>query len=295
MQFGKFEKITFWQGVTFAGQTFDPVARERSGNRQVHQYDKILKENMEATLPGLMRNVLGIHAVKTEDLPDGIQHTKERCPDVLKKITDEAGNTYVLHVEFQSKSDPAMVYRMAEYFVMLSRKYKIEVRQYVIYIGPGTPAMPTRWHCKQMLYSYELIVLAEIDYRLLLSSGNPSLKVLAILADFKGDAPAAVIDQIVKQVIGSTERELDRQRHINHLSILSQLRNLDKQITQVMESIATFYSLERDPIYKIGEKKGKKTIVKNLLRTTDFSITRIASLAEVTEEFVLEVKRSLNS
>jgi hypothetical protein len=43
-----------------------------------------------------------------------------------------------------------------------------------------------------------------------------------------------------------------------------------------------------------GLKKGKKTFVKNLLRTTDFSITRIASLAEVTEEFVLEVKRSLN-
>jgi len=271
------------------------VARERSGNRQVHQYDKILKENLEATLPGLMTKVLGIHTVKTEELPDDIQHTKERHPDVLKKITDAAGDTYVLHIEFQTKSDPAMVYRMAEYFVMLSRKYKMEVRQYVVYIGPGTPAMPTRWQCRQMFFSFEMIVLAEIDYRLLLSSDDPSLKVLAILADFKGDAPTAVIDQIVKQVIGSTERELDRHRHINHLSILSQLRNLDKQISQVMDSIATFYSIERDPIYKIGEKKGKKTIVKNLLCTTDFSITRIASLAEVTEDFVLEVKRSLNS
>jgi hypothetical protein len=251
-------------------------------------------EVLEGALPSLINKVLGIHAVKAEELPDHIQHTKERHPDVLKKITNDDGDTYVLHIEFQSKNDPAMVYRMAEYFVMLSRLYKLEVRQYVVYIGPGRPDMAVQWHCRQMQYYYNLILLSKIDYQLLLSSADPQTKILAILADFKGDAPTAVIEQIITQIIDSAEGQLDLGRHINQLRIISQLRNLEEEISEVMDSIATFFSIERDPYYKRGEEKGKKTIVKNLLRTTDFSVTRIASLAEVTEDFVLEVKRSLH-
>lgn len=35
-----------------------------------------------------MRNVLGITAISLEELPDDVQHTKERKPDVLKKVVD---------------------------------------------------------------------------------------------------------------------------------------------------------------------------------------------------------------
>jgi predicted transposase/invertase (TIGR01784 family) len=118
------------------------MAKAKSGtkkvkqqNRQVNQYDKILHENLEAALPGLIRNLLGIHAVHTEELPDDIQHTKERKPDVLKKVTDKNDETFVLHIEFQVKDEPKMVYRMAEYYIMLLRRYELPVRQYVIYIG----------------------------------------------------------------------------------------------------------------------------------------------------------------
>jgi len=113
----------------------------------VHQYDKILRENLEATLPGIIRNVLGIHVAQAEELPDDLQHTKERHPDVLKKITDEVGKTFILHIEFQVRDEPKMIWRMAEYFVMLSRLYEMEVRQYVIFIGPGTPTMASRLQC----------------------------------------------------------------------------------------------------------------------------------------------------
>jgi hypothetical protein len=76
----------------------------KKGDRQVNQYDKILRENIEAALPGLIRNLLNIHAVNSEELPDDIQHTKERKPDVLKKVTDKKGETFVLHIEFQVKN-----------------------------------------------------------------------------------------------------------------------------------------------------------------------------------------------
>ena len=70
-------------------------------SKQSNQYDKIFKENLEAIIPGLMEHVLGITAVASEELPDDVQHTKERKPDVLKKITDSEGSIYVLQIEFQ--------------------------------------------------------------------------------------------------------------------------------------------------------------------------------------------------
>ncbi len=93
--------------------------------RQSSQYDKILRENIEAVIPALIRKVLGITAVESEELPDDLQHTKERKPDVLKKITDERGETFILQIEFQVSDEAEMVYRMAEYYIMLERKYKL--------------------------------------------------------------------------------------------------------------------------------------------------------------------------
>lgn len=60
-----------------------------------------------------MQNILEITAVSMEELPDDIQHTKERKPDVLKKITDTNGDTFVLQIEFQVRDEPKMIYRMA--------------------------------------------------------------------------------------------------------------------------------------------------------------------------------------
>ncbi|MFC6101542.1 hypothetical protein [Olivibacter domesticus] len=54
--------------------------------QQANQYDKIIKENLELTLPVIVREVLGLDIVRSEELPDDIQHTKERRPDTLKKL-----------------------------------------------------------------------------------------------------------------------------------------------------------------------------------------------------------------
>ena len=96
---------------------------------QGSSYDKIIKENLEVTLPVIIKDLLGLQIIVSEELPDDVQHTKERKPDALKKVTDSAGNTYVLHVEFQLEDEKEMVYRMAEYKVMLMRRYRLPVHQ----------------------------------------------------------------------------------------------------------------------------------------------------------------------
>jgi predicted transposase/invertase (TIGR01784 family) len=280
------------------------MAKAKSGtkkvkqkNRQVNQYDKVLRENLEAALPGLIKNLLGIHAVNTEELPDDIQHTKERKPDVLKKVTDKNGETFVLHIEFQVKDEPKMIYRMAEYYIMLLRRYELPVRQYVIYIGEGSPTMTDHIRSEQMRYKYQLIALSTVDYHLLLRSDKPEEKMLAILADLGGGDPKGVVEEIVNQVITTSKGDFSKHRHIRQLRILAQLRNLAPESLKIMDSVANYMSEEKDILYRRGEMKGiekaKATVVKNLLLNTDFTIAKIASLSNVTEAFVKKIKKTL--
>jgi len=271
--------------------------KNRQSNRQVNQYDKIFRENIEAALPGLIRNLLNIHPVYTEELPDDIQHTKERKPDVLKKVTDKNGETFVLHVEFQVEDEPEMVFRMAEYYIMLLRKYKLPVRQYVIYIGLGSPAMVDYFRSEPMNFKYQLIALSAIDYHLLLRSDNPEEKMLAILANLGNGNSGPIIENIVNQVITSSKGDFSKLRHIRQLRILAQLRNLGPESLQFMDSIAKYITKEKDIFYQLGERdgmeKGKETFVKNLLLNTDFTVAKIADLSNVTEAFVEKVKKTL--
>jgi predicted transposase/invertase (TIGR01784 family) len=284
------------------------MAKAKSGHKkvkqkspQVNQYDKILRENIEAALPGLIRNLLNIHAVDTEELPDDIQHTKERKPDVLKKVTDKKGEIFVLHIEFQVKDEPKMVFRMAEYHIMLLRRYELPVRQYVIYIGEGNPTMRDYIHSGSMNFTYPLILLSRIDYHLLLRSDNPEEKMLAILANLGGGDPKLTIENIVNQVVATSKGNFSKLRHVQQLRILAQLRNLALDNLEIMDSVANYLSEEKDILYRRGElkgiekgiEKGKAAVVKNLLLNTDFTIAKIASLSDATEAFVKKVKKTL--
>jgi hypothetical protein len=273
--------------------------------RQVHQYDKILRENMEEALPGLIKNLLHIHVTHSEELPDDIQHTKERKPDVLKKITDPSGNTFVLHIEFQAKNEPEMAFRMAEYFIMLLRKYKLAVRQYVIYIGSNPQNMPDHIHSGPLSFAYQLITLSNIDYRILLQSVHSEEKILAILANFGDINPESVIKTIAEQVIDASAGDFTIRRHINQLRILAQLRKFDHKILTMLDDLKGLFTVENDPFYRIGEMKGEikgekkatqkanEKFVKKLLRQTDFSVAEIASLVEVSQYYVRKIKKSL--
>src|SRR4051794_6763000 len=110
---------------------------------QANMYDKILKENMEASLGSIIQHTMGLRVIKSEEIPDDIQHTKERKPDVLKKVTDQNDYTYILHMELQSTNEQDMIYRMVEYRVMLQRRYRLPVKQYVLYIGKDKLTMIT--------------------------------------------------------------------------------------------------------------------------------------------------------
>ena len=262
-------------------------------SRQVNQYDKILQENIEAALPGLIKNILHINAVKSEELPDSIQHTKERKPDLLKKITDDKGNTFILHIEFQTKNDADMPFRMIEYLAMLLRMYRITVKQYVIYIGEAIVDMPTTLQNENSFFSYNLIAISSIDYHIFLRASNLEEKLFAILANFGNDSAEIVITKIVSDIIQTAKGDLERERLKNQLRILAQLRTLASTKLEIMEHVSTFFKEENDIFYKVGFEKGKISVVKNLLESNRFTISEIANFAGVTEAFVENVRTGI--
>ena len=96
--------------------------------RQSNQYDKVIKENLEQTLQVIIKDIFGLEITVSEEIDDTVQHTKEKEPDALKKIIDSTGNTYILQVEFQVNDEKDMIYRMAEYSIMLMRKYALPIK-----------------------------------------------------------------------------------------------------------------------------------------------------------------------
>jgi predicted transposase YdaD len=275
---------------------------------QPNQYDrgdgpKIFRENMEAAIPGLIRDVLRIEIVTAEELPDDLQHTKERKPDLLKKVTDATGETFVLHLEIQTKSEPDMVYRMAEYFVMLHREYRLPVRQYVLYIGAGQPGMTTQLRVEPMQFSYNLLALSAVSYRLFLASTVPEQVLLAILADFDNQPPEVVIRQMASRLAETAPGDFAFRKHTNQLRVLAQLRKLRQLTNQIMDSVLTFFREDDDPLFILGEQRGEllgeqrgelrklRKLVLNLLAKSGLSVAQIADIAEVPVEFVQQLQQ----
>jgi len=103
--------------------------------KEANWYDKIFKENIEAVTPALVEKVLGIQVAYSEKIQTDLVRTLERKPDELIRITDQVGNTFLLQLEFQLADDDQMADRMHEYYAILRRKYKLPVRQYVVFLS----------------------------------------------------------------------------------------------------------------------------------------------------------------
>lgn len=266
--------------------------------RQAGQYDKIIRENLEITLPVIIRDVLGLNITESEELPDDIQHTKERKPDSLKKVTDAEGKTYVLHVEFQVKDEIEMVYRMAEYSIMLMRRYKLPVKQYVIFLTDTKPAMPVLINTENHSYRFSLIRIAEANYRLFLKSNNPEVKMLGILANFGKEDSYDAIKLIVDGIKTFTKSDFAESRYFKQLRIFTQLRkNLEQELEKAMITVSEFFKEENDFLYKKGETKGEEKksqiVVENLLSELGLSDEQAARIAEVPVEYVAKIRASL--
>lgn len=270
-----------------------------------NDYDKIIKENLEAVLLPLVQKLLQIEPKKMEEMPDDLQVTLERKPDLLKKVTGVAGDVFILHIEFQTIDDPLMQYRMLEYHAILMRKYLLPVRQLVLFLGKGTSHMPDEIIADGLHFHYTLKNIQDYHFSALLTSEIPEEIILAILGDFGNEEPVRVVRKILERLQKLSANKLKLQRYIRQLAVLSNLRNLrDETINQLKEMSFT-YDITKDTLYKEGVEKGlekgvekgieknKQEVVLRMLKSGALSVAQIAEFTDVPEKQVLQLQKKL--
>ncbi|MDR0794116.1 MAG: hypothetical protein LBE82_12485 [Chitinophagaceae bacterium] len=292
-------------------------------------YDKLIREGFEKSIPELIKRILKIDLVKRDPLPTKIELTKERDPDSLDRIITVNGETFVIHLEFQSTDDSGMADRMAEYWTMLHRKYKLPVNQYVFYLGEEKSKMQHILKSGKNYFEYELINISSIDYNTFLQSDIPEFKLLAILGNFGEDKLATALTRIINGVINSVDGNLNKEKIKNQLRGLAKLRNFTLDNFKEMRSVIIPFKKEDDIFYKVGQHEGYEAgqhegyqagqhegyeagqyegyqsgqheerlnrnteFVTNLLLAGKFTVSEIANFASVDESFVKKVRREL--
>jgi hypothetical protein len=262
-------------------------------------YDKILKENIGEFFLSLSEKYLGIAITKSEEIKEQLQTTLEKEADFLRIIHTTTQEKLILHLEFQTTDEKEMVYRMQEYFAILQKKYKLPIKQFVIYLGEKEPQMRTKLEANEVFTGFELKNLHLLDYETVLDSDIPEEIMLAILCDFKQEEAKEVLAKIIQRLQLWSKDAITLQKYIRQILVLSRLRKLELVTTQQLKDMALVYDIEQDALFKEGEEKGlekgkhQKTIqgVQKALQRGRLSIEEIAEDFEVSIEFVLQVQR----
>ena len=258
-----------------------------------NDYDKILKENIASLLLPLTEKYLGIKIKDSQELKDKLQTTIEKEPDFIRIVRTDADEEFILHLEFQTRDEEGMVYRMQEYYGLLRRKHGLPVRQFVIYLGKRTSRMVTQLPPGEVFTGFALKSLKDYSFESLLDSQVPEEIILAVLADFNKHKPAEVIKRILERLQEVGQEEITLRKYVRQLSILARLRNLTRETHKQVQDMGLLYDITKDYLYQEGLAKGVEKVVVNMLKEGTVPIEQIAKFTGVPVEEVKQIAKEL--
>ncbi len=226
-------------------------------------FDKIFKENITEIFLPFVNQLLGLE-IKFENLKEiteSLHTTIERKPDFLRKIVG-GDFSALLQIEFQTKNDIKMHFRMLEYCSMLMKKHNLPVYQVVIYIGDEKMNMKEEIKEHNISFEYDVISLQDESYKHFLDSDEPEMAILAILADFEQEKPENIITSIIQKLKTISEKNprfKDKpayDKYFRQLSILSKIRDLQPLTQKIIDIMAITFKIEDDVFYQKGIQKG---------------------------------------
>lgn len=274
----------------------------RKQKKEGNIFDKMLKENAEELFLPLIAKRLGIKIISSKTLPEKIQTTLEREVDLLRLIKTSEGREMIIHVEFQTKGNREMVYRMAEYHGIELRKHKIEIKHFVIYLGKSKTRMKSKLKSEEIFTGFELIHLQELNTDEFLSSQVPSEIMLAILSDFDKKQSERIIRLIIEKLKIYSKDENELRTFLKKLTVLSRLRNLDSQTKKIVRTMPITYDITKDSFYQEGletgiekglKKKEYDTIVSMLNNGMEIQV--VVKIMKVTQKYVKQIQKEMES
>jgi hypothetical protein len=240
--------------------------------------------------------------------PEADKKAEVRFVDKLVKVWRKDGKEewVLIHIEVQDQTKPAdralFGERMFRYFYRCFDRYRKPVAAIGIFCGPDGRLLPVCYNYDfmgtRLLYEYNTIRILDYADEELLNSPNPFAWVILI-------AKKALV----------RGKDLDNKILKGKLFIFRKLyenglfeRQKIKAILQFLERYIRFENPEEIDLItgkqntmdifeiaadmKVEERLGE--VVANLLKVTDFSDDKIASIAKVSLDFVKEVKEGIH-
>jgi len=197
-----------------------------------------------------------------EVLPTEQQRVEDRRADLVVKLRERERDPFLLHMEIQNNNDNTMPVRMMRYMTDILLAYPgLLLRQYLIYIGAEPLRMPDRIDAPALQYRYGILDMRTVNCRHLLEKDTPDALVLAILCNFDGHDPQAVVNHIYARLRSLLKDDDKRFReYVGMLHVLSVNRNVSAQIKEA-ERMLTEIDIERIPSYQLGMEKGEAALL----------------------------------
>jgi hypothetical protein len=268
--------------------------RQPKKQQEANKYDKIIKENLEEVFIPMLLHRYCPDRKSLERLPDQFYTTEDRETDLLLKIVGNHNEVMLLHVEFQSKPDYEMLYRMVEYHGMIVRLYQLPVYHVLVELGSEKANIQTTLPEKLIFRGFDILRMDSLKYEDLVKSVIPAEVILAILSDFGGRKPETVIKHIAQQLRKVSKSDAELKKYISQLNILSRLRNLESLTIQTVSKMPITFDIDNDSLVKIVRERDNRKSIEKMLEDGSLSIKQIASFLDIAEEFVLQIQIELN-
>ena len=234
--------------------------------------DLISKQLLKRLLLDFGTQLFGLDIVEAELLSSEQPRIEGKRADLVARVKESQGASYILHVEVQNANQTDIPIRMLRYYTDLALEHTDEaIKQYLLYIGKAPLSMSDHLETPAWRYCYEVLDMRSKDSDYFLSSDNPDALVLAILCDLKGREPRAIVAHIVKKLVRLHGDKLDNLRNsLMMLDVLASNRDLQ---SLVKENHDMFVDIEKTSLYQLGVERGveqgserrQQKIVLNLL------------------------------
>jgi predicted transposase/invertase (TIGR01784 family) len=278
------------------------------------QYDKLLRENIDKIFIPLIERSLNIRIEKTSDLPGKLERTTEREPDFLKMVENEDEEKFILHLEFQTTNDSKMLARMRTYHALLLEKYKVRIRQVVLYIGQAPLRMRNRAKDWEVMQGFDLLDITKQDFRTFLNSNVLEEVILAIAADFSEKRSEEAIRMILQRIFALGANNLSTQRAVIQLIILSNISNLESEVTTQLDNMPLTIDIRKSGLYQegiavgktegiaegkaegvaVGKAENNLEVVQKMLKAGEFSIEQIILISGFSKKEIETIKKDLD-
>jgi len=200
--------------------------KERKRKGEGNKFDKIGKENMFKLFLPLLRKHCDLNVKKHVELTPKFQVTIEREVDFLRQVVDEDGDEFILHIEIQTYYEKNLILRLREYNALIARRYNMEVRTFVFYLGLNPNRIETKLSRKMVFSEFSMLAFCELPHEDFIDSTNPREIILAIIADLENKPPHLIIKEIIKKLENTVQSKAKLKKYVAQLQVLSQLRNL---------------------------------------------------------------------